>query len=96
MAISASLIVKIVTPAGVIWEGTAESVSSHNSSGDFDVLPDHANMVTLIEKEPIILLTAGKEQRFEFEKAVLSVRDNRVAVYADISSDAVDSAEVSV
>ena len=82
---SDTLSVRIVTPEAVVWEGSARSVSSKNSAGPFDVLPDHANMVTLIEREPIVVDTDAGEHRFEFSKAVIYVRESTVSVYADIT-----------
>ncbi len=76
--------VKVETPEGVVWEGAAQSVSSSNSVGPFDILPDHANMVTLIENQPIVIVSSAGEKRLNFMKAVISFRDNAVSVYADI------------
>jgi len=44
--------VKISTPTEVLWEGEAASVSSVNSQGTFDILPKHANFVTLVKGDP--------------------------------------------
>jgi F0F1-type ATP synthase epsilon subunit len=85
-----ALSVKIETPTGVIWEGEAESVSSRNNAGEFDILPEHANMITLVVQAPIVIATASEEKRFEFGRAVISVRDNRIAIYADISTASTD------
>ena len=78
--------VKVETPEGVIWEGLAQSVSSRNSAGPFDLLPEHANMITLIENQPIVIVSSAGEQRLNFMKAVISVRDNVVSIHADIFS----------
>mgnify|MGYP003394808150 CR=1 FL=1 len=68
-----------------IWEGVAESVSSKNSAGKFDILPGHANFVTMIKNEPIIVRTRMKrDQIFTYKTAVLSVKNNKVAIYSDI------------
>ena len=88
MASNASLLhVKVENPERVIWEGDADSVSSVNSIGPFDILPDHANMITLIEKQPITVVASSHEQTFSFEKAVILVRQNLVSIFADIISD---------
>src|SRR5258708_4848919 len=90
---SHELAIKIQTPGGVVWEGGADSVSSENSAGPFDILPDHAQIITLIERKPI-LVTIGKESRtFAFEKAIISVNDNNVSIFADIAlnSESADS-----
>lgn len=47
--------VKIMSPTQTIFEGQAFSVSSKNSTGAFDILPFHANFITMVQKTPILL-----------------------------------------
>jgi len=81
---SPQLEVVVNSPDRLIWEGKAYSVSSENSTGPFDVLPEHANFVTMIEKKPITIRTGLKEEVFQYDNAVLSVKDNVLTVYAEI------------
>lgn len=68
-----------------IWEGDALSVSSTNSHGAFDVLPQHANFVTLIKNADVLVEDArGGKHTFTFRQCVLHVHMNTVNVYADI------------
>ena len=78
--------VKITTHNEIAWEGDATSVSSQNSTGPFDLLPGHANFVTLVNKNaPIVVRTKeNKDQSFSYERAIVSVRDGVVTVYTDI------------
>lgn len=77
--------VKITSPKEIIFQGEALSVSSKNSKGLFDVLPLHANFITLIENEPIVVRKAnGESQSFSFPVAIIYTRDNRVDIYTDI------------
>ena len=85
MADAPLLKVKIINPAATLFEGDALSVSSKNSLGKFDVLPEHANFITLVEKEPIIIRKPDKETtNFEFDLAIVYVSNNKVNVYTDI------------
>jgi hypothetical protein len=52
--------VKIFSPTQTIFEGEAVSISSVNSMGKFDILPFHANFITLVQKTPIIVRTKKK------------------------------------
>ena len=56
-----ALNVKILSPTQTIFEGEALSVSSVNSTGKFDILPYHANFITLIQKNPVILRVRKKD-----------------------------------
>ena len=78
------LLVKVESPDKVLWEGHASAVSATNSIGPFDILPDHANMITLLSDSPITIVTADGEKFFKFAKAVLSVHHNTVSIYTDI------------
>lgn len=79
------LTVHILSPGGVVWEGEAISVSSANSQGPFDLLPQHAHFVSLVEHQPIIVTTKDGDKTFEFDSAVIRLFDDLVTVYADIT-----------
>lgn len=59
--VSTTLNVKILSPTQTIFEGEALSVSSVNSAGKFDILPYHANFITLVQKSPVVLRLKKKE-----------------------------------
>ncbi len=78
--------VKISAPDKDIFTGAVESVSSTNSRGKFDVLPGHANFISVIENQPIILRSKGKDpQTFTFSLAIISVNQNQVNIYTDVN-----------
>lgn len=77
--------VRIVSPRQTLFEGTAKSVSSTNSVGKFDVLPEHANFVTLIQNSPIVIIKEDKQNiSFSFPLAILYAANNKVNIYTDI------------
>ncbi len=82
------LSVKILNPNEILWEGKAYSISSKNASGPFDILPQHANFITLIkEKIPIIVRSASEgEKEFSFDSAVMQVHGNDVLIFTQIES----------
>lgn len=76
---------KVLSPRKEFFNGLALSVSSINSSGKFDVLSEHGNMVTLIQNSPIaIRLLNRKTITFAFPLAVVYVRKNFVTIFTDI------------
>jgi F0F1-type ATP synthase epsilon subunit len=81
---SDKLTVVINSPDRLIWEGKADSVSSENSDGAFDVLPEHAHFITIIEDKPIIVRSSNQEERYMYENAVLMVKEGVVTIYTDI------------
>ena len=80
------LSVKIMNPDAVIWEGEAESVSSENTEGPFDILPEHANFLTLITGKPIVVRRYDGDREFVFGQALLYIHNNSVAIYTNIDS----------
>ena len=78
------LFVSISSPEKIVWEGEADALTSENSKGSFDVLPGHANFITIIEKKPIIVRRIDGEKEFTFPTAILYVRANNVTVYTNI------------
>lgn len=74
----------INSPNELIWDGVATSVSSKNSAGPFDVLPEHANFITMIQNEPIVVRFLDKEYVFTYKNAVLSVYNGAVTIYTEI------------
>lgn len=76
---SNTLKVKILSPIQTIFDGEALSVSSTNSTGNFDILPFHANFITLVQKNPIILrVKSDKEKNNLSEKTFKGLFDRDV------------------
>ena len=77
--------IKVSTPTEILYEGEADSVSSVNSQGKFDILPLHANFVTLVKGEPINVKLDKREKQFSFKNAIIHTSENLVRVYAEVS-----------
>ena len=62
----------------------AISVSSENRLGPFDILPEHANFISLISKHLIVLTLDKKKHYFQFKRGVLEVYKNKVRIFLEI------------
>jgi len=81
-----ALSVRVLSPEGVIWEGRAQAVSSVNSQGPFDLLPDHAHFISLIDNHPIQVATENEGLRdFTYSTAVIRLLDDIVTIYVDVA-----------
>ncbi|HAI63053.1 MAG: ATP synthase epsilon chain [candidate division WWE3 bacterium GW2011_GWF2_41_45] len=78
------LLVSVKTKEKVLFEGTAETVTSFNLRGRFDILPHHANFITLVSKYVIIDTGKETERKFDIDKGILYAMSNRVSVYVGI------------
>ena len=68
----------------ILFDGTVRTISSVNERGPFDILPLHANFITLILNYVILDKGLSTERRFDIEKGVLYVLSNKVDVYVGI------------
>ncbi|MFA5932491.1 MAG: hypothetical protein WCV81_05610 [Microgenomates group bacterium] len=79
------LTVKVLSPKIEYFNGPAVSVSSVNSAGPFDILPEHGNFITLVKNIPIIIRLPNKQERkFTFPLAVFYTKKNLVTIFTDI------------
>lgn len=65
----------------VFFKGRAKSISSENKLGKFDVLPQHANFISLIFNELTIITAAGEKINYKFKRGVLEVSENKVNIF---------------
>jgi len=74
--------VTIMTPEAVVFDDVVVSLSSSNSEGGFDIMPDHARFMTLIEKTPIVLYKKdGSSESLSYDSAVIFFEDNVAKIY---------------
>lgn len=78
--------VRIISSQKTIYEGSVVSISSKNQEGKFDILPQHANFITLVRNSPIILkLQDNKTTNFQFPLAIIYFSNNQASIYTEIS-----------
>ena len=80
-----TLHIRILSPQQLILDTQAQSVTSKNTQGNFDILPLHANFITVIENVPIVIHTLeGKRLSFAFPFAIIFTANNQVNIYTQI------------
>lgn len=80
-----TLHVRIISPQQLLLDTEAESVSSKNLAGAFDILPQHANFITMLENAPITIRVKGQKSAvFKFHLSIMFVTDNKVNIYTYI------------
>ncbi len=65
----------------VLYLGEAESVSSVNEKGSFDILPLHSNFISIIKNKVVITLN-NRPQEFKIDSAIMKVKRNNVQIYS--------------
>lgn len=79
-----TLYVVIRDRSGVLFEGRADSVSSYNDTGDFDIMPFHANFISIIKNNIVLRLKGGLIKTIPLKIGILKVSHNKVDIYLGI------------
>jgi F0F1-type ATP synthase epsilon subunit len=70
---------------GIMVEEEVAAVSAFNKVGPFDVLPQHANFVSMINKKVILHKLDKKKQEIPVDNGVMLVEENKVKVFIGVS-----------
>ena len=71
------LTIRILTPEGTLFEGTAQAVFLPGLVSPFEVLPGHAPIISALSAGDIRVV-APEERRFAVRSGVVKVRDNEI------------------
>ena len=71
------LTIRILTPEGTLHEGAATAVFLPGAVSPFEVLPDHAPIISALCAGEIRVVD-GEERRFAIRGGVVRVRDNEI------------------
>jgi F-type H+-transporting ATPase subunit epsilon len=76
--------VELITPAGKVFQGAAIGVQLPGTSGSFEVLTDHAALVSTLEKGPVnIRIENAPAQTYQVAGGVVEVLKNKVTILAE-------------
>ncbi len=76
--------IEIVTPDKKIFEGDIKSVRVPGRKGSFQVLKDHAPIVSTLENGSVIIVSEeGTETIFRISGGLIEVKANKIILLAD-------------
>lgn len=76
--------IEIITPDQKLLEGTIESAVFPGTKGSFEVLNNHANIVSSLNPGVIVIKTIkGEKQRVKISGGVVEVSKNNITVLAE-------------
>jgi F-type H+-transporting ATPase subunit epsilon len=76
--------IEIITPDQKVFEGEIRSIRVPGSKGSFQVLKDHAPIVSTLDSGPVIMVdNAGNETRYEIDGGVIEVKMNKIILLAE-------------
>lgn len=76
--------IEIITPDKKVYEGEIKSVRVPGRKGSFQVLKDHAPIISTLEKGSVIIVDqANIETVFEIDGGVIEVKTNKIILLAE-------------
>lgn len=77
------MLLEVVTPDKKVFEGEASSVTFPGSDGEFQVLSNHAPLISALGKGKMTIKASGKEEVVMIDGGVVEVLNNNVVVLAE-------------
>ena len=74
----------IVSPEGTLVEQAVSAVTLPGTLGPFEVLKNHAALISSLEKGDIVYVSEGREQRLPIAEGFVEVRENKVDVCVEV------------
>jgi F-type H+-transporting ATPase subunit epsilon len=74
---------EILTPDKKVFEGEVTAVTVPGTMGSFQILKDHAPIISTLEDGPVIIKSKADEQTFNIKGGVVEVLKNKIVVLAE-------------
>ncbi|MBB5638619.1 F-type H+-transporting ATPase subunit epsilon [Pedobacter cryoconitis] len=74
---------EILTPDKKVFEGEVTAVTVPGTMGSFQILRDHAPIISTLEDGPVIIKSKTDEQTFIIKGGVVEVLKNKIIVLAE-------------
>jgi F-type H+-transporting ATPase subunit epsilon len=74
---------EILTPDKKVFEGEVTSVTVPGTMGSFQILKDHAPIISTLEDGPVLIRNKTEEQIFIIKGGVVEVLKNKIVVLAE-------------
>jgi ATP synthase, F1 epsilon subunit (delta in mitochondria) len=76
--------IEIITPDKKVFEGDIKSIRVPGKKGSFQVLKDHAPIISTLENGPVIIVDQeGTETRYEINGGVIEVKANTIILLTE-------------
>ncbi|MCB0737955.1 MAG: ATP synthase F1 subunit epsilon [Bacteroidetes bacterium] len=72
--------IEILTPEETLFAGEVTSLKLPGAKGEFQVLNNHAPIISTLTKGTVVCTTKEGEKRFEITSGVAEVMNNKVIV----------------
>lgn len=80
---------KIVTPEKIAYDGEAKSVLVPGTMGQFEILNDHAPIISSLGRGVVEYATADGKQQIHVSGGFVAVQKNEVSLCVEVDSEGV-------
>ncbi len=75
--------VEIISPEKKIFSGEASSVKVPGADGQFEMLNNHAAIISTLVPGNVVVKTADQTETFEVKGGVIEMKNNKLIILAD-------------
>ncbi|MCX6300823.1 MAG: ATP synthase F1 subunit epsilon [Bacteroidia bacterium] len=76
--------IEIITPDRKVYEGDIKSIRVPGKKGSFQVLKDHAPIISTLDNGTVIMVDQeDNEKRYEIDGGVIEVKMNKIILLAE-------------
>lgn len=76
--------IEIITPNKKVFEGDIKSIRVPGKKGSFQVLKDHAPIISTLDNGPVFIIDQeGTETKFNINGGVIEVKQNKIILLAE-------------
>jgi F-type H+-transporting ATPase subunit epsilon len=76
--------IEIITPDKKVYEGDIKSIRVPGRKGSFQVLKDHAPIISTLDNGTVIMVDQhNNEKRFDIDGGVIEVKMNKIILLAE-------------
>jgi F-type H+-transporting ATPase subunit epsilon len=76
--------IEIITPDKKVFDGDIKSIRVPGKKGSFQVLKDHAPIISTLDNGPVIIVDQeGKITQYEINGGVIEVKMNKIILLAE-------------
>ena len=76
--------VTVVSPESILFKGEAQSVFVPGTSGQFEILENHAPIISSLEKGEVRVCTSEGEETYQIAGGFVEVADNDIDICAEV------------
>ncbi|PTL32593.1 ATP synthase F1 subunit epsilon [Prevotella sp. oral taxon 376] len=75
---------KIISPEKILFSGEVESVLVPGTVGEFEILKDHAPIISTLEKGRVVYTTANGKRQLNIQGGFVEVKRNEISLCVEM------------